>query len=57
MFYISGMVDVMMEEMWQTKLPLKVENFLWLIYQNKIQIADNLLKKQWKRSKNCKLQL
>jgi hypothetical protein len=44
----------MMEEMWQTKLPLKVENFLWLIYQNKIQIADNLLKKQWKRSKNCK---
>jgi hypothetical protein len=54
-FTFSGMVDVSMEEMWQTKIPLIVENFLWLICQNKNQIADNLLKKQWKRSKNCKL--
>jgi hypothetical protein len=32
----------------------KVKNFLWLMYQNRIQTTDNLIKKQWKGSKFCK---
>jgi hypothetical protein len=46
--------DVRMEEMWKTKIPLKVRNFIWLIYHNRVQIVDNLIKKQWKRDKNYK---
>jgi hypothetical protein len=42
-----GAVDVRMEEMWQSKLPLKVLKNIWLIYQNRIQTSDNLRRKQW----------
>jgi hypothetical protein len=51
----SGVVDTRMEEMWTTKIPLKVKNFVWLVYQGRIQTADNLIRKQWKGDKKCKL--
>jgi hypothetical protein len=31
--------------MWQSKLPLKVKNFVWLVIKNRIEIVDNLGKK------------
>jgi hypothetical protein len=33
-------VDIRMEEMWNTKLPLKVKNFPWLLYHERIQAAE-----------------
>jgi hypothetical protein len=42
-----------MEELWHSKLPLKIKNFMWLVHQNRVQTADNLGRKQWKGSKLC----
>jgi hypothetical protein len=39
-----GVVDVRMEELWNSKLPLKI----------RIQTVDNLRKKEWKRDEKCK---
>jgi hypothetical protein len=33
------------EELWHTKLPLKLMNFIWLVLRNIIQTADNLSRK------------
>jgi hypothetical protein len=35
-------------------MPLKVKNFVWLVYQGRIQTADNLIRKQWKGDRKCK---
>jgi hypothetical protein len=34
---------------------MKVKNFVWLVYQNRIQTVDNLERKKWKGSKLCQL--
>jgi hypothetical protein len=44
-----------LEELWHSKLPLKIKNFMWLVHRNRIQIADNLGRKKWKGSKMCQL--
>jgi hypothetical protein len=49
----SGVVDVRMEELWKSKLPLKIRNFLWLVYRERIQTVDNLKKKRWKGDEKC----
>jgi hypothetical protein len=41
----SGVIDVRMEELWKSELPLKVRNFLWLMYRGRIQTVDNLKKR------------
>jgi hypothetical protein len=41
----SGVIDVRMEELWKSELPLKVRNFLWLVYRGRIQTVDNLKKR------------
>jgi hypothetical protein len=51
----SGVVDVRMEELWKSKLPLKIINFLWLVYRERIQTVDNLKKKRWKGDEKCQL--
>jgi hypothetical protein len=38
----------------KTKIPLKVWNFIWLVYQGRVQTADNLIRKQCKGDKKCK---
>jgi hypothetical protein len=45
-FSFSGVVDVRMEELWNPKLPLKIKNFLWLVFRERIQTVDNLRKKK-----------
>jgi hypothetical protein len=42
-----------MEELWKSKLLLKVRNFLWLVYRGRIQTVDNLRKKRWKGDEKC----
>jgi hypothetical protein len=49
----SGVVDVRMEELWSSKLPLKIKNFLWLVFRERIQTVDNLKKKRWKGEEKC----
>jgi hypothetical protein len=41
----------MMEELWHSKLPLKIKIFVWLVHRNRVQTSDNLGRKQWKESK------
>jgi hypothetical protein len=49
----SGVVDVRIE-LWKSKLPLKVRNFLWLVYRGRVQTVDNLKKKRWKGEEKCR---
>jgi S-adenosylmethionine:diacylglycerol 3-amino-3-carboxypropyl transferase len=42
----SGVVDVRMEELWCSKLPSKIRNFLWLVFKERIQTVNNLKKKE-----------
>jgi hypothetical protein len=39
---------VVMEELWQSKLPLKLKIFIWLVHRNSLQTADNLGEKTMK---------
>jgi S-adenosylmethionine:diacylglycerol 3-amino-3-carboxypropyl transferase len=44
----SGVIDMRIEELWHSKIPLKVNFFVWLVYQNRVQTANNLIRKKWK---------
>jgi hypothetical protein len=44
----SEVVDVRMEELWKSKLHLKIKNFIWLVCRGKIQTTDNMKRKRWK---------
>jgi hypothetical protein len=48
-----GVRNLKIEEMWRSKLHLKVKNFIWLVIRNRIQTVDNLGRKKWKGSKLC----
>jgi hypothetical protein len=43
-----------MEEMWNVKKPLNMRNFLWLVFQGRVQTTDNLSKKAWTGENKCK---
>jgi hypothetical protein len=45
-FSFSGVVDVRMEELWKSELPLKVRTFQWLVYRGRVQTLENLKKKR-----------
>jgi hypothetical protein len=44
-----------MIETWRTKLPLKIQIFLWMIWQDRLQTATQLRKRKWDGPKDCKL--
>jgi len=41
-----GCVDQTMVDMWKTKLPLKIQIFLWMLWHDRLQTADQLRKKE-----------
>jgi hypothetical protein len=49
----SRVTDMRMEGLWKSKLPMKIKNFLWLVYRGRIQIVDNLKWKRWKGDDKC----
>lgn len=38
---------------WRSKVPLKINFFLWQMVNNKLQVAMNQVKKKWKGDINC----
>jgi hypothetical protein len=50
-----GVIDVRMKELWHTKMSLKVKIVVWLVYQNRVQTSNSLIKKKWKRESKSKL--
>jgi hypothetical protein len=44
-----------MDELWHSKIPLKVNFFVWLVYQNRVQTTQNLIRKKWKRDSKCSM--
>ena len=42
-------------EIWNAKLPLKIIFFLWQVYNDKIQSAEQLKKRNWRGDIECKL--
>ncbi|KAL6607011.1 hypothetical protein ACP70R_042664 [Stipagrostis hirtigluma subsp. patula] len=50
-----GVIDVRRKEPWQAKIPLKIKNFIWLLSHDRIQAAEQLVKKNWKGSVECKV--
>lgn len=49
----GGVTHRKMHKLWSSRIPLKVKIFLWQIYQNSIQTADQLSARNWKGGVNC----
>jgi hypothetical protein len=47
-YAFSRVIDVRMKETSNARIPLKVRNFIWLVFHNRVQTTDNLSKKTWK---------
>jgi hypothetical protein len=50
---ISLSEDIFFRHLWKSKIPLKIQFWLWLIWHNAIAIKDNLLKRRWIVSACC----
>jgi hypothetical protein len=51
----GGVHSRRMEEIWGTKLPLKIRIFLWQVVHDKLQSAEQLKKWEWKGDIECQL--
>jgi hypothetical protein len=50
-----AVVNKWLMNVWRAKLPLKIKIFLWQLYNEKIQTAERLKKRNWAGSMECKL--
>lgn len=50
-----GVTNRWMMLIWEAKLPLKIKIFLWLVCNDKIQSAEQLVKRKWPGDTNCKM--
>jgi len=48
-----GVASKMAGYIWKAKLPLKIKVFLWQIFNNKLLVAQSLIKRGWKGSRGC----
>ena len=44
-----------MMDIGEVKLPLKIRIFLWQVYNDKVQSAEQLVKRNWSGDLNCKM--
>jgi hypothetical protein len=44
-----------MRRVWSTKIPLAVRFFLWRMYYDKLQTAEQLKRREWRGEINCQL--
>lgn len=50
-----GMKNDFMMDIWEAKLPLKIRIFLWQVCNDKIQSAEQLVKRNWPGNVVCKM--
>ena len=50
-----GTVDLRLTDIWNTRIPLKIQIFLWMVWHDRIQIAEQLKKRKWSGQVHCKL--
>jgi hypothetical protein len=50
----AGVIDVQMREIWNAKIPLKVQVFLWMAWHDRIQTVQQLRKRNWVKAQVCK---
>lgn len=48
-----GIPNMEYSPIWQSKLPLEIKIFLWLVIKDKNLTRINLLKKDWSGSPDC----
>jgi hypothetical protein len=51
----TGFYDRWVQCLWQTKIPLKIKIFLWQVINDNIQSAEQLKKRNWPGSIDCKM--
>ena len=51
----GGVRDQRMLDVWAAKLPLKIKIFLWMVFHDRTQSAEQLKKRNWKGELNCML--
>jgi hypothetical protein len=48
-----GVTSKVVGYIWKCKDPLKIQFFLWQIFNNKLQVGQSLTKRRWHGSGNC----
>jgi hypothetical protein len=55
-FMVSpGCVDLRMVDIWNTRIPLKIQIFLWIVWHDRVQTAVQLKRRNWGGQATCKL--
>jgi len=50
-----GTVDLRLTDIWNTRIPLKIQIFIWMVWHDRIQTAEQLKKWKWGGQVHCKL--
>lgn len=48
-----GVINRRMLRLWKSKLPQKLKNFSWLVYQDRLQTGVNLKHRKWRGDERC----
>jgi hypothetical protein len=51
----GGVRDRLMMQLWKCKVPLKIQIFLWMAFNDRIQSAVQLKKRKWRGPAECKM--
>lgn len=51
----GGVTDALMADMWKSKIPMKVQVFIWMAFRDRIQSKIQLKKRRWSGPGECRL--
>jgi hypothetical protein len=51
----GGVVDIEAVDVWNTKLPLKIQILIWMLVRDRLQSATQLVRRNWDGSELCNL--